>query len=364
MAFPVTSRARRIGKPASAAAVAFVLLAGCASTPPAPVVDRSSRAPVRERNGVEPVAAAASGLYRVERGDTLYSIAFRNGLDYRDLARWNGIGAPYTIYAGQSLRLEPARTTPATSTTAHGTASNTTAIAKGAGTGVAGSAGRTTSAHGVPPPAAPLPGAFEPVPSEPAAGSPATTSTPPATVATAGGESTPVPPAPDAAAGSTAPVPPSPPPAVASTAAPSVPPAPSPGSKADDDNGVPAAVDGWTWPANGQVIVGFVPGDPTRQGIDIAGRAGDPVRAAAAGTVVYSGNGLIGYGELIIVKHSPGFLSAYGHNRKRLVHEGERVAAGQVIAEMGSTGASRDELHFEIRKNGKPVDPLAFLPRR
>jgi lipoprotein NlpD len=88
------------------------------------------------------------------------------------------------------------------------------------------------------------------------------------------------------------------------------------------------------------------------------------VRAAAAGTVVYSGNGLIGYGELVIVKHSPAWLSAYGHNRKRLVKEGDKVAAGQVIAEMGSSSASRDSLHFEIRRNGKPVDPLGLLPRR
>ena len=88
------------------------------------------------------------------------------------------------------------------------------------------------------------------------------------------------------------------------------------------------------------------------------------MRAAAAGTVVYSGNGLIGYGELVIVKHSPAWLSAYGHNRKRLVKEGDKVAAGQVIAEMGSSSASRDSLHFEIRRNGKPVDPLGLLPRR
>ncbi len=103
------------------------------------------------------------------------------------------------------------------------------------------------------------------------------------------------------------------------------------------------------------------PAIQTRQGIDIAGKAGDPVRAAADGTVVYSGNGLIGYGELIIVKHNPAFLSAYGHNRKRLVKEGDQVKAGQTIAEMGSSSASRDELHFEIRKNGKPVES-ARLP--
>jgi lipoprotein NlpD len=120
----------------------------------------------------------------------------------------------------------------------------------------------------------------------------------------------------------------------------------------------------WRWPASGQLIGRFVAGDPTRQGINIAGDAGQPVFAAAAGDVVYSGAGLIGYGELVIIKHSDVLLSAYGHNRKRLVIEGQRVAAGQQIAEMGRTGAARDMLHFEIRRSGKPVDPLPMLPKR
>jgi lipoprotein NlpD len=108
----------------------------------------------------------------------------------------------------------------------------------------------------------------------------------------------------------------------------------------------------------------FSSGDPTRQGIDIAGKAGVPVRAAADGVVVYSGSGLVGYGELVIVKHNDQWLSAYGHNRARLVNEGALVKAGQQIAEMGRSGASRDMLHFEIRYNGKPVDPLRYLPAR
>jgi len=120
----------------------------------------------------------------------------------------------------------------------------------------------------------------------------------------------------------------------------------------------------WRWPNGGKVIGTYVAGDQTKQGVDIAGSAGDPVQAAADGEVVYSGNGLLGYGELIIVKHNASFLSAYGHNRKRLVAEGDKVRAGQQIAEMGSSASSRDELHFEIRKNGKPVNPLDFLPVR
>lgn len=120
----------------------------------------------------------------------------------------------------------------------------------------------------------------------------------------------------------------------------------------------------WRWPTEGQLIGRFVSGDPTKQGIDVAGGSGQPVRAAADGVVVYSGSGLVGYGELIIVKHNEQWLSAYGHNRTRLVNEGSLVKAGQQIAEMGRTGAARDMLHFEIRYNGKPVDPLQYLPKR
>jgi lipoprotein NlpD len=119
----------------------------------------------------------------------------------------------------------------------------------------------------------------------------------------------------------------------------------------------------WRWPASGQVV-GRFQASAAIPGIDIAGKEGDPVVAAADGTVVYSGNGLVGYGELIIIKHNDSFLSAYGHNRKRLVAEGQQVKAGQQIAEMGSSGSSRDELQFQIRKDGNPVDPLDYLPSR
>ena len=120
----------------------------------------------------------------------------------------------------------------------------------------------------------------------------------------------------------------------------------------------------WRWPADGGVVGSYASGDPTRQGVDIAGKSGQPVRAAADGVVVYSCSGLVGYGELVIVKHDDQWLSAYGHNRARLVNEGQLVKAGQQIAEMGRSGASRDMLHFEIRYNGKPVDPQRYLPRR
>lgn len=318
------------------ALVAALMLAACASTGPAPVEDRSldvPRTPPPARAEVKPASQSAGGTYKVQRGDTLYSIAFRHGVDYRDLAGWNGIGAPYTIFVGQDLRL----------------------------------AAKSQSVAG-------RPVAASPPASRPAASAPAVVAAPPAAAKPVGSTPPPFEDVKEGAAVASAP-------AVVSAAAPAsaAPPiAPAPTPKPLDANPAPpptvaplppqsANVSGdvaWRWPADGQVIGSFVSGDQTKQGIDIAGKAGDPVRAAADGTVVYSGNGLIGYGELIIVKHSPGFLSAYGHNRKRLVKEGDHVKSAQVIAEMGSSSASRDSLHFEIRKNGKPANPVDYLPRR
>lgn len=119
----------------------------------------------------------------------------------------------------------------------------------------------------------------------------------------------------------------------------------------------------WQWPTKGEIAGTFIADDKTNQGIDIAGKSGQKILASADGVVVYSGAGLIGYGELLIIKHNSEWISAYAHNSKRLVAEGVKVKAGQHIADMGHTGAVRDMLHFEIRRNGKPVDPLLYLPR-
>jgi lipoprotein NlpD len=121
---------------------------------------------------------------------------------------------------------------------------------------------------------------------------------------------------------------------------------------------------GWGWPSSGVLIGKFSSNGSLNKGIDIAGDLGQPVLAASDGTVVYAGSGLRGYGELVIIKHSDTYVSAYGHNRRLLVREGQQVKVGQTIAEMGSTGTDRVKLHFEIRRQGKPVDPLQFLPRR
>ncbi len=120
----------------------------------------------------------------------------------------------------------------------------------------------------------------------------------------------------------------------------------------------------WSWPTKGPVIESFSLSGRINKGIDLAGRKGEPVFAAADGKVVYSGTGLVGYGNLIIIKHNETFLSAYAHNSRLLLSEGDIAKAGQKIAEIGSTGANRDKLHFEIRRDGKPVNPMTYLPNR
>jgi lipoprotein NlpD len=161
--------------------------------------------------------------------------------------------------------------------------------------------------------------------------------------------------------------PPKPVPPVAKTS----PPAPAPSvARKPGEPGTAGARDReqegitWMWPTEGNVIARFDASDALKKGIDIAGALGQPVRAAAKGRVVYSGSGLIGYGKLIILKHNDTLLSAYAHNKELLVAEGDIVDAGRQIAAMGSSGENVVMLHFEIRRDGQPVDPLAYLPER
>lgn len=286
------------------AILVVALLAACGQSR---VVRREGSRPAPARPAA--VSVPRDGSYEVRRGDTLYGIAFRHGLDYREVAEWNRIPPPYTIYPGQRLRLRGA-------TSSRGPVQATAPAP-------------ARSVTGMPPPRSGTTGAV----SSRAGANPSRGAAP--TVASA---------------------PPTSAPPVVTTPATPAPATPTPA--------VPAAVSakGWRWPAQGQLIGRFVAGDPKRQGLDIAGNAGQPVLAAADGVVVYSGAGLVGYGELIIVKHSDEWLSAYAHNRRRLVGEGAQVKAGQQIAELGRTGTSRDMLHFEVRRNGKPVDPLQVLP--
>lgn len=201
-------------------------------------------APVAEVNLIEPIPH--HGTYKVRRGETLYKVAWRYGLDYRELALHNQIKTPYAIHAGQKLNL----------------------VNRSANQGKA-------------------------------------------------------------------------------------PPEPSPSQKSVNLH--------WILPAKGRIVHYF---SPSHKGINIAGKAGEPIYATANGTVVYSGDGLRGYGNLIILKHNSLYFSAYAHNRNVLVREGEKVKKGQKIAEMGNTGTNKVMLHFEIRRAGKPINPLSVMSPR
>lgn len=235
--------------------------------------------------------ATSSRTYLVQRSDTLYSIAFRYGLDSRKVAAANNIAPPYTIYPGQRIQLREAAV-PARKTTASSKSTST----------------RTATST---PKKAPV--------------SASKTASKPATVAKA---------------------------------------SPPVSKKSSSSNSTYAgkAVSAWRWPASGRVVRGY--SSSVHKGIDISGNRGDPIYAVASGKVVYAGTGIVGFGELLIVKHNDIYLSAYGHNDRLLVREGETVRAGQKIAEKGSSGTDTVKLHFEIRKEGKPVDPKKLLPRR
>ena len=268
--------------------LAAVLLAGCAGPAPVAPVGRAPArdAPAPPARDVRATAPVARGLHTVRRGDTLYSIAWRYGLDYRDVARWNAIPEPFTIRPGQRLRVtRPARLPPMP--------------APARTTREAPPASRSTASRATP---APSPAMRTPSAARRSPAKPGRTQRP----------------------------------------------ATSP-------------VREWSWPVRGKVVGRF--GKKGGKGIDIAGKRGAPVRAAAPGFVVYSGSGLRGYGRLIIVKHDKRYLSAYAHNDRLHVKEGDTVVRGQRIADMGSTGAKSVKLHFEIRRDGKPVDPIRFLPR-
>ena len=257
-------------------------LTGCMST-------RSGSAGVVERGSTAAPQrpAVTTGQYVVKRGDTLFSIAFRYGWDWKALAERNGVPAPYTIRPGQTIRFD-GRSNSAPAPMEVVTRSNSSPSSSSKITVIRRPVGAINA-----PTAAPV-------------------TTPPTAKSEAAGR--------------------------------------APGN--------------WAWPSNGVLIGKFSSNDSLNKGIDIAGDLGQPVLAASDGSVVYAGSGLRGYGELVIIKHSETYVSAYGHNRRLLVREGQQVKAGQTIAEMGSTGTDRVKLHFEIRRQGKPVDPLQLLPSR
>lgn len=265
--------------------LAGVQISGCSTPTRAKVVSLEKRVTGAQTGN-------RSSYHRVRRGDTLYTIAWRYGVDFQELAGWNGISPPYTIYPGQSLRLSypVTRVAPDTPGQEHKKASSGSSATTAKTAPEAKVAARRSSDN-----KGNLTGQKQ---------------------------------------------------------------------KVVDSNLLERTNLVWQWPTNGRLEQRFSNVDPSRKGIKISGSSGQRVVAAESGKVVYAGSGLIGYGRLIIIKHNKNYLSAYGHNRKLLVNEGEVVKKGQQLAEMGKNGAGKPTLHFEIRRNGTPVNPLKFLPRR
>lgn len=239
------------------------LLFACSTTYKAPISDRTIK---------------TGSFHRVQKGETLYSIAWSYGLDYRQLKAWNRIGKKYAIYPGQTLRLKPPKKVSSAKVKKPQKTNNKKATKNSQPRSTTQSKKTKRSVKTV--------------------------------------------------------------------------------SKK------PVAVHRWLWPTRGRVIRGFSKKESGKKGIAISGRSGQRVIASAAGKVVYSGEGLLRYGKLIIIKHNNTYLSAYAHNRRLLVKEGSLVKQGQPIAELGRSGTDRNMLHFEIRKNGKPINPLYFLSKK
>lgn len=285
----------------------MLLLAACGGNKPfAPITEEST-----------PQRYPESAYRTVAAGDTLYSIAWEAGRDYRDLAKWNSIRSPYVVRPGQKIRLFPP-------------SSRKKSAASGYRVVVAGDTLYSIAAdvgvhyrqlaewNDIRQPYVIRPGQRLRVTR------------------------------PDKLAAATLP---------RSTESPA---RPKTISKAPAKT---AATGPWVWPTNGPILARFRPKGPNK-GLDIGGRRGQTIRAAAAGQVVYQGSGLRGYGQLIIVKHNGEFLSAYAHCDRVYAKEGDVIKVGQKIAAMGGSGTDRVKLHFEIRYRGSPVDPLKYLPRK
>lgn len=296
-----------------------LLLAAC-SQQPVPAIDRNATA---QSKAAVAGPASGPGYYTVKRGDTLYRIALENGQDYRDVAAWNNIVNPSSIKEGQVLRIAPPGTVESAGAVVANPVTSGDVVESRSLDQPATQPTITTQGNAS-------------LKREPRVGKEPYSDEAYARL-NKNGEQLAL--APDTRVEA------KPDPALSVLPAPAGP----------DD--VP-----WLWPSSGKVVATY--SEAGSKGLDFSGRAGDPVVAAGDGKVVYAGAGLRGYGELVIVKHNATFLSAYAHNRKILVKEGQQVSRGQKIAEMGNTDADSVKLHFEIRKQGKPVDPAQYLPKR
>jgi len=275
---------RRNGILLTSAIVCIALLVGCTGGPasysyytgvknPRP---KSSKTVVKQPDNTIPSKNSSSShrnhtYHYVKKGDTLYSIAWQYGYDAREIAGWNRVRWPYTIYPKQKLRVKP------------------------------------------------------PAKNKKTAKSPSKRSIKPKATRSK---------------------------------------KPSSSSKYTSASKQKWRKLSWQWPTKGKIIGTFSARDRGKKGLDIAGKKGQPVYSASGGQVVYSGSGLRGYGNLIIIKHNDTFFSAYAHNHRLYVKEQQKVKKGQHIADMGSSEAQRVMLHFEVRRNGKPVDPKRYLPKR
>lgn len=313
--------------------LAILVLSGCAANQPAPVIER---APQQKKPVAATKPAAAKkmvpgendwrpDIYTVKKGDTLYSIGLEFGYDYKEIAQRNNISPPYTIYVGRNLKLKEAK------------------------------AGEATPAEVV----VVTPVKNDPVVARPL-GEPPLKSEPKAIKEPYSEQAM-------AAASVPKPVEKAETQKPAEIVKSAEPAKPESAVEKSAEKPVPVAADDeaveWAWPAQGKLSVGFNESAGSK-GIDIPGTQGQPVLAAAPGKVVYSGAGLRGYGKLVIIKHNKTYLSAYAHNSQILVKEGQDIAKSQKIAEMGSTDTDKIKLHFEIRKLGKPVDPVRYLPEK
>ncbi|MCB5189445.1 peptidoglycan DD-metalloendopeptidase family protein [Methylobacillus arboreus] len=318
-----------------------LLLIGCSTTEHAPVIDR---APAAKPPVVTQSSQDGSNTHIVKKGDTLYSIGLEHGFDYKEIAQLNNIAAPaYTIHVGQQLKL-PSRVVEPTTAGASPIPGQPASIADGdvvvTPLNLDGSA--------------PADAAGQPAAATPSPGQPLLVVEPKALRQ------------PYSEAALNTPVPaPQPQVAAATTPAAAAPPAASPATSEQTATASSATsnIDGiqWAWPTNGKVIAGFNDSASTK-GLDIGGTMGQPIHAAAPGKVIYSGADLRGYGKLVIIKHDNTYLSVYAHNSNILVKEGQQVTRGQKIAEMGNTDSDKVKLHFEIRRQGKSVDPAKYLP--
>lgn len=304
--------------------VLFMIMSGCSfNSGLAPVADRAHAG--KKVSGKMAVTDWRPLSHNVQKGDTLYGIALEYGYDYKELAELNGISPPYIIRIGQQLRLAPA---PAENTTVTPLKAVPVVVASSP-TPESSAQSPNGSLLKTQPKAGKVPYSAE------------ADVSPPVSV-----------PAPVVAI-----KPETPKPLATVEEKPRiVDDKKTPPSAGTDDEDIE-----WAWPAKGKVIATFNEASNLK-GVDISGKMGQSVFASASGKVVYSGSGLRGYGKLVIIKHNKTYLSAYAHNSQILVKEGQSVAKGQRIAEMGDSDAERVQLHFEIRRLGKPVDPIKHLP--